>query len=198
MGRPDFEYRQGEFKPVKYSLIPVNLKKSVKGADGKSTLVPYTEAIAEDKDMLALLSSYQQFGRDMLNVQIGISDGRLKGDRAVVRSQPTNLGVLIGRAMMAKTGADLAIVNSGGVRDSIAAGAISYKDVLKVQPFGNTVCTVDLSGGELLQHLNAAGKMSAGSGAFPQFAGLRLNWSRASQPRCASEVCHWMQPKPIV
>jgi 5'-nucleotidase/UDP-sugar diphosphatase len=174
VGRADFEYRQGEFKLVKYSLIPVNLKKSVKGADGNTTLMPYTEAVAHDKDMLTLLSPYQQFGQDKLSVQIGSSDGRLEGDRAVVRSKPTNLGVLIGRAMMEKTGADLAIVNSGGVRDSVAAGAISYKDVLKVQPFGNTVCTVDLSGGELLQYLNAAGQMSAGSGAFPQFAGIAL------------------------
>ncbi len=174
VGRADFEYRQGEFRLVKYSLIPINLKKSVKGADGKTALVPYTEAVAEDKDMLALLSPYQQFGQDKLNVKIGSSDGRLEGDRAVVRSKPTNLGVLIGHAMMDRTKADLAIVNAGGVRDSVAAGAISYKDVLKVQPFGNTVCTVDLSGGELLQYLSAAGKMSAGSGAFPQFAGIEL------------------------
>lgn len=177
VGRADFEYRQGEFKLVKYSLIPVNLKKSVKAADGKTTLVPYTETVAEDKSMLDLLSPYQQFGQDKLNVQIGSSDGRLEGDRAVVRSKPTNLGVLIGQAMMDKTKADLAIVNSGGVRDSVAAGAITYKDVLKVHPFGNTVCTVDLNGGELQQYLNTAGKMSPGSGAFPQFAGIELEFA---------------------
>jgi len=174
VGRADFEYRQGEFKLVKYSLIPVNLKKPVKAADGKTTLLPYTEPVAEDKDMLALLSPYQQFGQDKLNIQIGSSDGRLEGDRDVVRSKPSNLGVLIGRAMMDKTRADLAIVNSGGVRDSIPAGTITYKSVLKAQPFGNTVCTVDLSGSELLQYLSTAGKMSAGSGAFPQFAGIEL------------------------
>lgn len=174
VGRADFEYHRGEFKLVKYSLIPVNLKKPMKAADGKTTLVPYTEAVVQDKDMLTLLSPYQKFGQDKLTVQIGSSDGRLEGDRAVVRSKPTNLGVLIGRAMMDKTRADLAIVNSGGVRDSIPAGAITYKDVLKVHPFDNTVCTVDLTGGELLQYLNTAGKMSPGSGAFPQFAGVEL------------------------
>lgn len=180
VGRADFEYRKGEFKLLKYSLIPVNLKKPVKGADGKTTLMTYTEAVAEDTDMLTLLSPYQQFGQDKLTVQIGNSDGRLEGDRAVVRSKPTNLGVLIGRAMMDRTKADLAIINSGGVRDSIAAGAITYKDVLKVHPFGNTVCTVDLTGGELLQYLNTAGKMSPGSGAFPQFAGVEFELVSAS------------------
>jgi 5'-nucleotidase/UDP-sugar diphosphatase len=174
VGRADFEYRNGEFKLVKYALIPINLKKSVTGADGKTTKVTYTDPIAEDKDMLALLTPYQQFGQNKLSVQIGSSDGKLEGDRSVVRSQATNLGVMIGRAMMDRTKADLAIVNAGGVRESIAAGAITYKDVLKVHPFGNTACTVDLTGSELLDYLNVVLKMSPGSGAFPQFAGVSL------------------------
>jgi len=174
VGRADFEYLNGEFKLVNYALIPVNLKKPVKGTDGKTTLTNYTTAIAEDQDMLALLSPYQKFGQDKLNIQIGNADGRLEGDRTVVRHKPTNLGVLIGRAMMHKTRADLAIHNSGGVRDSIAAGPITYKDVLKVQPFGNTLCTVELTGSEVLQYLNVASRMSAGSGAFPQFAGVEM------------------------
>jgi len=180
VGRADFEYRNGEFKLVKYVLIPVNLKKSVTGADGKTSKVTYTEPIAEDKDMLALLTPFQQFGQDKLEVTIGSSDGRLEGDRAVVRSRFTNLGVLVGAAMMERTKADLAIVNSGGVRDSIAAGTITYKNVLKVHPFGNTACTVDLTGAELLAYLNAAAKMSPGSGAFPQFAGVALEMTAGS------------------
>lgn len=185
IGRADFEYRNGDFKLVKYALIPVNLKKPVKGADGKTTLTHYASPLAQDPAMLALLTPYQQFGQDKLGVQIGAVDERLIGERDVVRKTPTNLGVLIGRAMMHKTGADLAIVNSGGVRDSIPAGAITYKHVLKVQPFGNTVCTVDLSGKELQDYLNVAAKMSPGAGAFPQFAGITLDISAglASQVR---------------
>jgi 5'-nucleotidase/UDP-sugar diphosphatase len=76
--------------------------------------------------------------------------------------------------MMDRTGADLALMNSGGVRDSLPAGQISYRDVLKVQPFGNTVATVTLRGDELLQVLQAAAKMTPGSGAFPQTAGVRM------------------------
>ena len=174
LGRADFEYRRGEFKLVKYELIPVNLKKSVKSADGKTTKVHYTQPIAEDPEMLALLTPYQKFGQDKLMVQIGSVDAVLDGDRERVRKQATSLGVLIGRAMMERTRADLAIVNSGGVRDSIKAGAITYKDVLKVHPFGNTVCTVDLTGQELLDYLTAAARMSPGSGAFPQWAGVAL------------------------
>jgi 5'-nucleotidase / UDP-sugar diphosphatase len=174
VGRADFEYRNGEFKLVKYALIPVNLMKSVKGADGKTSKVPYTVAIAEDKDMLAMLKPYQDFGQQKLMVEIGSTDGRLEGDRAVVRSKPASMAVLIARASLERTNADFAVVNAGGVRDSLNAGKLTYKDVLKVQPFGNTTAVVDLSGKEVMDYLNAIAKMSAGSGAFPQFAGINL------------------------
>jgi 5'-nucleotidase/UDP-sugar diphosphatase len=174
VGRADFEYRNGELTLVKYALIPVNLMQSVKGADGKSSKVPYTDLIAEDKDMLALLQPYQDFGQQKLLVEIGATDGKLEGDRAVVRSKPASMAVLIGQAMMDRTKADFAVVNAGGVRDSFAPGKLTYKDVLKVQPFGNTTVTVDLSGKEVMDYLNAVAKMSVGSGAFAQFAGIRL------------------------
>ena len=174
VGRADFQYRNGEFKLVKYALIPVNLMKTVKAADGKNSLVPYTSQIAEDKDMLALLTPYQEFGQQKLLVEVGSTDGRLEGDRAVVRAKPASLAVLIGRALMERTRADFAVVNAGGVRDSFVSGKLTYKDVLKVQPFGNTTVTVDLSGKEVMDYLNAAAKMSVGAGAFAQFAGVNL------------------------
>ncbi len=174
VGRADFTYRNGEFKLVKYSLIPVNLMKSVKGADGKTSKVPYTQAIAEDKEMLAMLKPYQDFGQQKLLVEIGSTDGRLEGDRAIVRSKPASMAVLIGRALIERTKADFAVINAGGVRDSLSAGKLTYKDVLKVQPFGNTTAVVDLTGQEVMDYLNAVAKMTAGSGAFPQFAGINL------------------------
>ncbi len=174
VGRADFEYRNGEFKLVKYALVPINLKKPVKGADGKTTLVNYTSEIAENAEMLALLTPYQSFGQQKLGVEIGSTDGKLEGDRSVVRAKPASMGVLVGLAMMDRTKADFAVVNAGGVRDSIPAGKITYKDVLKVQPFGNTVVTVDLTGKEVMDYLNASAKMSVGSGAFAQFAGIKL------------------------
>ena len=61
---------------------------------------------------------------------------------AVVRAKPASLAVMIGLATMDKTRADFAVVNAGGVRDSLSAGKITYKDVLKVQPFGNTIGTL--------------------------------------------------------
>ena len=77
-------------------------------------------------------------------------------------------------------------MNSGGVRDSLPAGRVSYRDVLKVQPFGNTVTVVRMSGAELLAYLQAVAKMTPGAGAFPQTAGLR--WVIAAGQLVSAEV----------
>ena len=174
VGRADFEYRNGDFKLIKYALIPINLKRQVKAADGKTSMVTYTPEIAENQEMLDMLKPFQEFGQQKLLVEVGATDGRLEGDREVVRRRPASLAVLIGRALMVKTKADFAVVNAGGVRDSFAAGKLTYKDVLKVQPFGNTTVLLDLTGKEVMDYLNAAAKMSVGSGAFAQFAGIDL------------------------
>jgi 5'-nucleotidase/UDP-sugar diphosphatase len=185
VGRADFDYRKGAFTLVKYALIPINLKQQVAVPGGAPKLQTYTPEIAEDPAMLALLTPYQMTGQAKLSLQIGSTDGRLEGDRAVVRTRPTSMGVLIGRALMEKTKADFAVTNAGGIRDAIAPGPITYKDVLKVHPFGNTIATVDLSGAEVLAYLGAIVKMTPGSGAFPQFAGLEL-LVEAGQVRRAS------------
>ena len=72
------------------------------------------------------------------------------------------------------TRADLAVMNSGGIRDSLPAGDITYRDVLKTKPFGNSLCTVTLTGTEVWDYLQAAVKMQPGTRAFAQFAGVRL------------------------
>jgi 5'-nucleotidase/UDP-sugar diphosphatase len=180
VGRADFTYRNGDFKLLRYALIPVNLKKPVKAADGKTSMVTYTPEIAEDRAMLDLLQPFQDFGQQRLLVEVGYADARLEGDRSLVRSQPTALGVMVGQAMIEKTKADFAIVNAGGVRDSLPAGKLNYKDILTVHPFGNTIVTVDLTGAEVLNYLSAAAKMSPGSGAFAQFAGVQLTITAGS------------------
>ncbi len=183
VGRADFEYRNGIFRLVRYVLIPVNLMKTVRTADGKSGKAPYTTQIAEDKDMLALLSPYQGFGQQKLGLQVGQMDAKLEGDRNFVRSKPSALAALICRAMRQRSNADLCVLNAGGVRDTLPAGAISYRDVLKVQPFGNTVATVDFTGAELMAYLNAAAKMSVGSGAYAQFEGVAIVTTAGSVTR---------------
>ncbi|UXY09882.1 bifunctional UDP-sugar hydrolase/5'-nucleotidase UshA [Kosakonia sp. ML.JS2a] len=172
VGRADFQFRNGEMKLVRYQLLPVNLKKKVTYDNGQSERVLYTPEIAENPQMLSLLTPFQNKGKAQLEVKIGNTNGHLEGDRSKVRFVQTNLARVILAAQMARTNADLAVMSGGGVRDSIEAGDITYKDVLKVQPFGNTLVYVDLDGKALTDYLTAVAQKKPDSGAYPQFANV--------------------------
>ncbi|MDW3144277.1 5'-nucleotidase C-terminal domain-containing protein, partial [Vibrio sp. 2094] len=173
VGRADYEFRNGELSMVSYDLIPVNLKKKI-NVDGQSQRVFVQDEITQDKAMLDFLRPFQEKGQSQLNVKIAESNGKLEGDRDVVRFQQTNLGRLIATAHLERAKADFAVMNSGGVRDSIEAGDITYKDVLTVQPFGNMVSYVDMSGQEVLDYLNIVATKPVDSGAYAQFAGISM------------------------
>ena len=63
-------------------------------------------------------------------------------------------GPLVADSMLAAVpGAQVAILNNGGVRKDLLAGSISVGDVLEVLPFANTLVLLDLSGDELKEAL---------------------------------------------
>ncbi|EOC5785401.1 bifunctional UDP-sugar hydrolase/5'-nucleotidase UshA [Cronobacter sakazakii] len=177
VGRADFQFRNGEMKLVRYQLIPINLKKKVTWDNGQTERVLYTPQIPENPQMLSLLTPFQKKGQAQLMVKIGSVNGRLEGDRSKVRFVQTSMGHLILNAQIARTGADFAVMSGGGIRDSIEGGDITYKDVLKVQPFGNTLVYVDMTGKEVLEYLTAAAQKKPDSGAYPQFANVSFTAS---------------------
>ncbi|EOU9602956.1 bifunctional UDP-sugar hydrolase/5'-nucleotidase UshA [Cronobacter dublinensis] len=177
VGRADFQFRNGEMKLVRYQLIPINLKKKVTWDNGESERVLYTPQIPENPQMLSLLTPFQKKGQAQLMVKIGSVNGRLEGDRNKVRFVQTSMGHLILNAQIARTGADFAVMSGGGIRDSIEGGDITYKDVLKVQPFGNTLVYVDMTGKEVVEYLTAVAQKKPDSGAYPQFANVSFTAS---------------------
>ncbi|QUM87945.1 bifunctional UDP-sugar hydrolase/5'-nucleotidase [Moritella sp. 36] len=173
VGRADYTFKNGEFTLQSYNLIPVNLKKKIK-VDGKKKRVLIQDEIAQDPAVFAKLKPFQEKGQAALNIKIGQSDGLLQGERNIVRNNQTNLGRLIATAHMQRAKADFAMMNSGGVRASIEAGNITYKDVLTVQPFGNIITYVDMTGQDVMDYLNVVGTKSRDSGAYAQFVGISM------------------------
>lgn len=180
VGRADFVYyyvdnfdgkgnRGGVLKMVNYRLIPVNLKKQVL-VDGKSEWVSIEPEIPEDPDVLRVLKVYQDKASKMLLRNVGELDKSMPGERELVRSRPTAIGVLIARAQMEKTKADLGVVNGGGIRTGLPAGNITEKDVLSVQPFGNMVCFLEMNGTELKHFVEDIASIEPGNGGFAHFS----------------------------
>ncbi|WP_224652472.1 bifunctional UDP-sugar hydrolase/5'-nucleotidase UshA [Pectobacterium versatile] len=173
VGRADFTFRNGELKLEHYQLIPINLKKKVE-KDGKTERVFYTHEITQDSDVMKMLTPFQEKGQAQLGIKIGSVKGKLEGDRNQVRFRQTNLAHVLLSAQLERAEADFAIMSGGGVRDSIESGDITYKDVLKVQPFANTLVYVNMKGSDVEKYLAVAANKKVDSGAYAQFLNVSL------------------------
>lgn len=174
VGRADFMFLNGKLTLEKYQLIPINLKQEVDNGNDTKKLAFYTHEIQQNPELLAFLTPYQQNGEKQLLTVIGQVQGRFDGERDKVRYQQTNLGQLLLSAFIERTGADIGIMSGGMIRDSLIDGNISYRDVLKVEPFGNTVVYFDLTGAQLLDYLAVAVNKKPGAGAYGHFRNLTI------------------------
>ncbi len=174
IGRADFTFLNGTLTLEHYELVPINLRHKVTNADGSVSWINYTQEIAKNPAMMKLLTPFQKKGEAQLGVKIGSVNGHLEGDRSKVRFVQTNLSRLILASQMERTKADFAVMSGGGVRDSIESGTITYKDVLKVQPFGNTLTYVEMKGSDVEKYLTVVANKQVDSGAYAQFANVSL------------------------
>ena len=76
----------------------------------------------------------------------------------LVRSRETAIGNLCADAYRYITGADIALVNGGGIRADLPAGDITYADIIAVHPFGNMMCMVNATGQEIIDSLEIASR----------------------------------------
>ncbi|MCW2478509.1 bifunctional UDP-sugar hydrolase/5'-nucleotidase UshA [Candidatus Symbiopectobacterium sp. NZEC135] len=174
VGRADFTFKNGTLTLAHYQLIPVNLKKKVEKTGGGTERVYYTQEIKQDDGVVKMLTPFQEKGQAQLEVKVGSVNGTLDGDRKQVRFYQTNLGHLLLSAQRERANADFAVMSGGGIRDSIQPGDITYKTVLKVQPFANTLVYVDMKGSEVEKYLAAVANKKVDSGAYAQFLNVSL------------------------
>ena len=106
------------------------------------------------------------------NVDLTIYDDNGK---RIVRKQETNIGDFCADAFRAFTGADIALVNGGGIRKDIKKGEILFNDLYNVMPFGDMIATGSLTGQQLTDVLEyAVSKLPDEAGVFMQVSGLRF------------------------
>ena len=76
--------------------------------------------------------------------QVDVTIGRC--DRSLSRSE---VKTLVERAILETTGADLAYMNRGGVRDSLSRGTVTARHIWNILPFDNTLVEATVLGKEL-------------------------------------------------
>lgn len=103
-----------------------------------------------------------------------------EGTARAVRNAETNLGDLCADAYRDLLKTDIAFVNGGGVRADIAIGDVTYGDIIKVHPFGNMACAIEVTGEQIWQALELGAAAYPGeSGGFLQVSGLEYTINEA-------------------
>lgn len=142
----------------------------------------------KDAPTTVLIQEIQDQYEAALSQVVGDSDVDLTtmSDSGIrlIRSRETNLGDFCADAYRVLAEADIALVNGGGIRADLAAGEITYGDLIAVHPYGNTLCVAEATGQEILDALEMASRsvMAATddsenaigeNGGFLQVSGLR-------------------------
>ena len=90
------------------------------------------------------------------------------------------LGDLIADAQRTALSADIGLMNAGGVRADLAAGPLTWGDVLTLHPFGNRILALNMTGAQLRGVLEE--QWSADPAAIPRIlktSGLYYEWDPA-------------------
>jgi len=154
-------------------------KNKVTGVE--ATLIP-APTVYQDAGILDAIKSIQSEQDQTLSEVIGKTPVALNGERADVRTKETNLSNVLCDAIIAATGADVALTNGGGIRASIEKGDISKKDVVTVLPFGNQVVTKKVTGAALKQAIEHGIRLyPEQNGGFPQVGGCAYSFDPAKE-----------------
>ncbi len=107
----------------------------------------------------------------------------------IIRNTETNLGDLCADAYLDQSsGADIALVNGGGIRVSINKGDITLNDILKVHPFGNSLTVIEATGQQVLDALEwSVHAMPGEFGGFDHVAGLTFEFDATIPSPCTQD-----------
>ncbi|MBO4540085.1 MAG: 5'-nucleotidase C-terminal domain-containing protein, partial [Clostridia bacterium] len=106
----------------------------------------------------------------------------------MIRRGETNLGDFCADAYRILTGADIAVMNGGGIRQNIAAGDVTYGDIIKVHPFGNQLCVIEATGQQIIDALEWGAHATPGEfGGFLQVSGLSYEIDLSVENHCITD-----------
>ena len=141
-----------------------------------------TELIA-DEAILAQIKQEEKKVEPITAVVVGYTPFKLEGDRTFVRKEETNLANVITDSMIFATGADIAVYNGGGIRESIEAGDITMGQVLTTLPFSNILVTIELTGADIYEMLeHGVSQYPNLAGLFIQAAGIYFCFDPEAEP----------------
>ncbi|WP_145045053.1 5'-nucleotidase C-terminal domain-containing protein [Paenibacillus xylanexedens] len=137
------------FEDIKLMIDPKTGDVTEKSATVTTT---FQEGVKEDPETLAIIKKSLDKHPE-LTKPVGTTDGSVTRTDAYNNEAP--LGNLIADAMREADfgddadAADFAFMNPGGIRADLPQGDVTFADLAKIQPFGNTLVKLELTGAQV-------------------------------------------------
>ena len=158
------------------------LEGEVTGITARLLAAADTADVVPDPDLQKIIEDIEAANAEVFNEVIATTGVYLDGVRENVRTKETNLGNLSADAARAATGADIAFVNGGGIREDIPVGDITKGKIAAIFPFGNTIEVKKITGADLKAMLEwSVSDYPAAKGAFLQVSGLEFTFDPAKE-----------------
>lgn len=126
--------------------------------------------VDEVNDEVSAIGDYV-IGHTDFDLSVNDADGK-----RIVRNQESALANFVADSYMDLFDTDVALINGGGLRESLKAGDITYNNLLAVTPFSNTMCSATITGQQLLDGLEHSYYLLPNeSGSFIHVGGMRLS-----------------------
>lgn len=137
------------FEDIKLMIDPTTGDVTEKSAAVTTT---FQDGVKEDPESLAIIKKSLDKHPE-LTKPVGTTDGSVTRTDAYNNEAP--LGNLIADAMRQAgfgdkaSAADFAFMNPGGIRADLPQGDVTFADLAKIQPFGNTLVKLELTGAQI-------------------------------------------------
>jgi len=166
-----------------------NIGQVVIGGDGYISTTNINNYTKKDEATTKVVDEVVEKYTAALDEKLFVSDIELSiadedGIR-MIRSREMPLGNLIADALRYYADADIAIINSGAIRNSLHIGDLTYNDFINVLPLGNDLVSIEVTGQELADYLEYSyahveseyvkdSKANGEFGSFMQVSGIRF------------------------
>lgn len=135
----------------------------------------------QDPVVQEMVAQQETAGHAALSQVVGQAAASLDGER--VRWEETALGNWLADVARAATGADMAILNGGGIRSSLPAGPIRLRHLYELLPYENHLVTLEVPGRTLRQVLeHGLSALPRPAGRFLQVSGLQVQYDPTAAP----------------
>lgn len=130
-----------------------------------------------DPEVAALVKQAEDLTAPLVGRVVGESASAIT--RTAAPSGESSLGNLIADAQRSATGSDFAFMNPGGIRADLDAGPITWGELFTIQPFGNSLVRMDLTGAQVRTLLEQQW-VGQTSPRMLQISGLSYTWDNAA------------------